>query len=42
MSAMLQVFCKAPLLRLVEGEQSGPPEPFDFDDFIRAKQVESR
>ncbi len=26
---------------LIEGEQSGPAEPFDFDDFIVRKQSKS-
>jgi antitoxin ParD1/3/4 len=27
---------------LVAGEQSGPPTPFDFDDFLRAKRSDGR
>ncbi|APH73859.1 type II toxin-antitoxin system ParD family antitoxin [Aquibium oceanicum] len=34
-----QEYVAAVRAALIEGENSGPPEPFDFDDFIARKKA---
>jgi antitoxin ParD1/3/4 len=35
-----EAYVKAVRAALVEGEESGPPEPFDFDEFIARKRAQ--
>jgi antitoxin ParD1/3/4 len=35
-----EAYVKAVRAALIEGEESGPPEPFDFDEFIARKRAQ--